>query len=64
VAPGFLLTPHHTSEEVLKKRTAEIPLARGAKLDEIAPAVVYLASEASTYMTGEVILVNGGTTAR
>lgn len=64
VAPGFLLTPHHTSEEVVKKRTVAIPLARGAKLDEIAPAVVYLASDASTYMTGEAILVNGGTTAR
>ena len=64
VAPGLLLTPHHSSKEVLKKRTVGIPLGRGAELDEIAPAVLYLASEASTYTTGEVILVDGGSAAR
>ena len=64
VAPGLLLTPRHSSKEVLKKRVVGVPLGRGAELDEIAPAVVYLASEASTYTTGEVILVDGGSAAR
>jgi len=64
VAPGFLLTPRHSSKEVLEKRTVGIPLRRGAELDEISPTVVYLASEASTYTTGEVILVDGGSSAR
>jgi len=41
-------------------RASEIPLKRAGEPEEIAPLVVYLASEACTYMTGEVILIDGG----
>jgi len=59
VAPG-LLTTAPGSKEVLEARATKIPLKRMGRPDEIAPLIVYLASEACTYMTGETILVNGG----
>ena len=37
-----------------------IPLARVAQPDEIAPAVLYLSSPASSYVTGSVLAVDGG----
>jgi len=37
-----------------------IPLARAATADEIAGSVVFLASELATFITGEVLNVNGG----
>ena len=37
-----------------------VPLARWGQLEELTPAVVFLASEASSYMTGAVMLVDGG----
>jgi NAD(P)-dependent dehydrogenase (short-subunit alcohol dehydrogenase family) len=58
VAPGLLGARH--SKEILDKWSEGIPLKRPAGLDEIAPLVVYLASDASTYTTGDVIVVDGG----
>ena len=60
VAPGLLAVRH--SKEILEKWSEGIPLGRPAELNEIAPLVVYLASDASTYTTGEVILVDGWST--
>jgi len=37
-----------------------IPLGRLGDPEDIAPAVVYLASEASSWMTGQTITINGG----
>jgi 3-oxoacyl-[acyl-carrier protein] reductase len=37
-----------------------IPLARAGTAEEVAGAVAYLASELSTFVTGEVLNVNGG----
>src|SRR3982074_1187891 len=48
-----------------KKATfyASIPLKRGAKPEEIADAVVFLASDKAPFITGQIIRVNGGKTA-
>jgi NAD(P)-dependent dehydrogenase (short-subunit alcohol dehydrogenase family) len=59
VAPGLMKTPE-TTQALRNGRASEIPLKRAGEPDEIAPLVVYLASEACTYMTGEVILIDGG----
>ena len=48
--------------ENLKRRTATTPLRRIGEPDEIAGAVAYLASDASTFMTGQTIVVDGGVT--
>ena len=44
------------------RRTASTPLRRIGEPDEIAGAVAYLASDASTFMTGQTIVVDGGVT--
>jgi NAD(P)-dependent dehydrogenase (short-subunit alcohol dehydrogenase family) len=49
-------------EALLKRRTATTPLRRIGEPDEIAGAVAYLASDASTFMTGQTIVVDGGVT--
>ncbi|MDD5291224.1 MAG: SDR family NAD(P)-dependent oxidoreductase [Patescibacteria group bacterium] len=47
-------------EEMIKQFTQKIPLGRFGEPDEIALAVLFLASEASSYMTGAMIVVDGG----
>ena len=63
VAPGWVVTDM-TREDLLGPRRESIlqtiPLARAGTPDEIAGAVAYLASELSTFVTGEVLNVNGG----
>lgn len=49
-----------TPEEAIKRGVATIPLGRMAEAREIADAVVYLASERATYITGVSLLVDGG----
>ena len=42
---------------------ASVPLKRGAKPDEIADTIVFLASDRASFITGQIIRVNGGKTA-
>ena len=66
IAPGYFLTPLVQSllnrDGVDPKTVGEqfIPLGRVGRPEEMGPLVVYLASSASDYMTGEIILVDGG----
>ncbi|MCE5198562.1 MAG: sorbitol-6-phosphate dehydrogenase [Armatimonadota bacterium] len=49
-----------TEEEVRKKYEAQVPLGRGTSYDDITNTVVFLASDQSSYMTGQAINVTGG----
>lgn len=62
VAPGFIATAmtDALSDKVRAELTAQIPLERLGSSDDIANAVVFLASEAAGYITGHVLSVNGG----
>jgi 3-oxoacyl-[acyl-carrier protein] reductase len=62
IAAGFIETDMTKDfKEALKnKMLAQIPLARFGKAEEVAKAVKFLASEESNYITGEVIVVDGG----
>jgi 3-oxoacyl-[acyl-carrier protein] reductase len=62
ITPGFIetdmtsgLTPEHREE--MKRLT---PLGRFGVADDVAAAVVYLASEEAGFVTGEILRVNGG----
>jgi len=62
VTPGFIATEMMASipEKVMDKITAQIPLARLGRPEEIARVVHFLAADASSYITGQVWAVNGG----
>jgi len=64
VAPGPIWTPlivsSFTAEEV-KSFGTDTPMKRAGQPFELAPAYIYLASDDSSYVTGQVIHVNGGT---
>jgi 3-oxoacyl-[acyl-carrier protein] reductase len=62
VAPGFIVTPMTDAlpDEQKAKLTAAIPAGRLGAIDDIAAAVVYLASEEAAYVTGQTLHVNGG----
>ena len=47
-----------------KKRNAFVPLGRKGTLDELEGLILYLTSNASSYVTGQVFAVDGGVTAR
>ncbi len=62
VAPGFIaagMTDALTAE-VVTRYLAQIPLGRAGSSDDVAAAVVFLASEEASYITGQVLNVDGG----
>jgi len=62
VAPGFIQTEMTASlpEKTRAEMLAQIPLSRFGTPEEVAQAVVFLASDTAAYITGQVIHVNGG----
>jgi 3-oxoacyl-[acyl-carrier protein] reductase len=62
IAPGFIETEmtHGLTEDVKKAWIDTIPLKRGGTPDDVANACVFLASDLSAYITGQVIGVCGG----
>ena len=66
VNPGFvatnILSAGIISDEQLKKDLDSYPLGRFGKPEDIAHAIVYLLSDASSWVTGHTLVVDGGTT--
>jgi 3-oxoacyl-[acyl-carrier protein] reductase len=62
VAPGFIATDMTEAlpEKVRQELAAQIPMERLGSADDIANAVLFLASDHSAYITGQVLAVNGG----
>ncbi len=62
IAPGFIATDMVSGvpDDVKQKILAQIPLQRFGKPEEVAKAVVFLGSEDASYITGQVLNVNGG----
>jgi 3-oxoacyl-[acyl-carrier protein] reductase len=62
IAPGFIITEmtHQLSEEVRAEWAKQIPLKRGGTPEDVANTALYLASDLSSYITGQVIQVDGG----
>ena len=62
IAPGFIETEmtHQLSDEVRAEWAKQIPLRRAGKPEDVANAALFLASDVSAYITGQVIQVDGG----
>lgn len=68
VCPGYVVTPMNQQdledERIRNHILKSIPLRRIGRVEDMTGAVVFLASEASAYMTGQFIVVDGGWTAQ
>jgi NAD(P)-dependent dehydrogenase (short-subunit alcohol dehydrogenase family) len=66
IAPGLVDTKFASAlvhnAEIVKQMTERAPLGRYAQPNEIAPLAVYLASDESSFMTGQVLVIDGGFT--
>ncbi len=64
VGPGLTRTdfsqPIWSNPDIAKHVTSQLPMGRIAEPQEIVPAVLFLASDAASYMTGQTIYVDGG----
>lgn len=65
VAPGVTKTDMVAAlpEQVVKAITAQIPLGRAAEPEEVANAFLYLASDLASYVTGEILSIDGASKA-
>jgi NAD(P)-dependent dehydrogenase (short-subunit alcohol dehydrogenase family) len=68
IAPGWIRTDLNKQSlddvQIGPKIVSQIPLRRVGQPEELGPLVVYLASDAAAFMTGSVVVLDGGQTAR
>ena len=64
VSPGFIKTDiiETINKDRLNSMLANVPIGRMGDINEVASAVFFLSSEESSYITGQVLRVNGGLT--
>ena len=62
IAPGFIDTAmtQALSDDIRKEWINKIPLRRGGQVEDIANVATFLASDLSSYVSGQVIQVDGG----
>ena len=60
VAPGFIATDMTANLSKNNKLVDMIPMKRMGTAEEVADLIVFLASDAASYITGEIIKVDGG----
>jgi 2-deoxy-D-gluconate 3-dehydrogenase len=64
MAPGWFVTDMNSQAfddpRIRERLLRDVPARRTGKLEEIGPLVVYLASSASDYMTGQTVFLDGG----
>ncbi|MGQ0603367.1 MAG: SDR family NAD(P)-dependent oxidoreductase, partial [Anaerolineales bacterium] len=60
---GYHRNPTGDIDAMLKEMGKDLPMGRVGRADEIAKAVLFLASDDSSFMTGAALLVDGGNTA-
>ncbi len=62
ITPGFIVTDmtDNMTDKARETMTEQIPLGRLGESDDVANAVIFLASDQSAYITGQVLGVNGG----
>jgi 3-oxoacyl-[acyl-carrier protein] reductase len=60
VAPGWIETASSTAEEIIAGKNT--PVGRPGRADEVAAAIAFLAGESASYVTGQMIVIDGGNT--
>lgn len=60
ISPGWVATRHALSGGRFEEGLKHVPLGRGAQPEEVAQIVLFLASEAASFMTGENLVFSGG----